>query len=165
MIDFTLTRANSSAQAAELAAKSPTAQQGATVRFIGGGTTLVDLMKLDVEMPRQVIDINRLALAQVTRNADGSLWHTTRMYCAIIRCSRRRCSRAHRASCAIWRRPAATYSNARDALIFVILNLPSAINGLRARAAQQSSDTTGFMRCWARVNIASRRIRRIWPLP
>ncbi len=73
MIDFTLTRANSSAQAAELAAKSPTAQQGATVRFIGGGTTLVDLMKLDVEMPRQVIDINRLALAQVTRNADGSL--------------------------------------------------------------------------------------------
>jgi xanthine dehydrogenase YagS FAD-binding subunit len=73
MIDFTLTKANSSAQATELAAKSPTAQQGATVRFIGGGTTLVDLMKLDVEMPRQVIDINRLALAQVTRNADGSL--------------------------------------------------------------------------------------------
>jgi xanthine dehydrogenase YagS FAD-binding subunit len=73
MIDFTLTRATSLGQATELAATSPTAQQGATVRFIAGGTTLVDLMKLDVETPRQVVDINRLALAQVTRNPDGSL--------------------------------------------------------------------------------------------
>jgi xanthine dehydrogenase YagS FAD-binding subunit len=73
MIDFTLTRAASAAQAVELGGASSTAQQGATVRFIAGGTTLVDLMKLDVETPRQVVDINRLALAQVTRNADGSL--------------------------------------------------------------------------------------------
>ena len=73
MIDFTLTRASSPGQATELAATSPTAQQGATVRFIAGGTTLVDLMKLDVETPRRVVDINRLALADVSRNADGSL--------------------------------------------------------------------------------------------
>jgi len=74
MIDFTLTRATSLGQATELAATSPTAQQGATVRFIAGGTTLVDLMKLDVETPRQVVDINRLALANVSRNVDGALW-------------------------------------------------------------------------------------------
>jgi xanthine dehydrogenase YagS FAD-binding subunit len=73
MIDFTLTKAGSAAQAVELGGASATAQQGATVRFIAGGTTLVDLMKLDVETPRQVVDINRLPLAQVTRNADGSL--------------------------------------------------------------------------------------------
>ena len=73
MIDFTLTKATSLGQATELAATSPTAQQGATVRFVAGGTTLVDLMKLDVEIPRQVVDINRLALASVSRNPDGSL--------------------------------------------------------------------------------------------
>jgi xanthine dehydrogenase YagS FAD-binding subunit len=73
MIDFTLTKAASTMQAVELGGASTTAQQGATVRFIAGGTTLVDLMKLDVETPRQVVDINRLGLAQVSRNADGSL--------------------------------------------------------------------------------------------
>jgi xanthine dehydrogenase YagS FAD-binding subunit len=73
MIDFTLTKAASTGQAVELGGASTTAQQGATVRFIAGGTTLVDLMKLDVERPRQVVDINRLGMAQVSRNADGSL--------------------------------------------------------------------------------------------
>ena len=73
MIDFTFTKAASTAQAVQLGAASTTAQQGATVRFIAGGTTLVDLMKLDVETPRQVIDINRLDLAQVIPNPDGSL--------------------------------------------------------------------------------------------
>jgi xanthine dehydrogenase YagS FAD-binding subunit len=73
MIDFTLTKAGSTAQAVQLGGASTTAQQGATVRFIAGGTTLVDLMKLDVETPRQVVDINRLELAQVMKNPDGSL--------------------------------------------------------------------------------------------
>ncbi len=73
MIDFTLTQASSSRQAVALGGASTTAQQGATVRFIAGGTTLVDLMKLDVETPRQVVDIHRLDLAQVTPGSDGSL--------------------------------------------------------------------------------------------
>lgn len=34
---------------------------GPGVRFIAGGTTLVDLMKLEVETPSRVVDINRLA--------------------------------------------------------------------------------------------------------
>jgi xanthine dehydrogenase YagS FAD-binding subunit len=33
--------------------------------FLAGGTTLLDLMKLDVQSPRQVIDINHLPLAQI----------------------------------------------------------------------------------------------------
>jgi xanthine dehydrogenase YagS FAD-binding subunit len=73
MIDFALSQASNPEQAVRLAASSQTAQQGAQVRFIAGGTTLVDLMKLDVERPRQVVDINRLSLSEVTRLPDGSL--------------------------------------------------------------------------------------------
>ena len=43
------------------------------VKFVAGGTTLVDLMKLDVERPAEVIDINSLPLADVTRTPDGGL--------------------------------------------------------------------------------------------
>src|SRR5689334_21034035 len=73
MIDFTLTRATDTAQASKQAAAAKTAQQGADTRFVAGGTTLVDLMKLDVETPRHVIDINRLDLARTERRPDGSL--------------------------------------------------------------------------------------------
>src|ERR1700716_3381435 len=34
-------------------------------KFLGGGTNLVDLMKMGVETPTQLIDINRLPLARV----------------------------------------------------------------------------------------------------
>ena len=39
------------------------------VRFLAGGTTLIDLMKLDVERPAEVIDINALPLAELEANA------------------------------------------------------------------------------------------------
>jgi xanthine dehydrogenase YagS FAD-binding subunit len=42
-------------------------------RFVAGGTTLLDLMKLNVERPEQVIDINRLPLDKVEPLADGGL--------------------------------------------------------------------------------------------
>jgi xanthine dehydrogenase YagS FAD-binding subunit len=73
MIDFALNRASSPAQASQQAASSKTAQQGAQVRFVAGGTTLIDLMKLDVETPTQVVDINRLDLARTEPQTDGSL--------------------------------------------------------------------------------------------
>lgn len=73
MIAFTLQRATDPAHASQQAATSKTAQQGADVRFVAGGTTLIDLMKLDVETPRRVIDINRLDLARTERRPDGSL--------------------------------------------------------------------------------------------
>ena len=73
MIDFTLTRADTPPQASQQAASSKTAQQGADIRFVGGGTTLIDLMKLDVETPRRIIDINHLDLARTERQSDGSL--------------------------------------------------------------------------------------------
>src|SRR5271155_2762227 len=60
-------------QAVQAGARSKTAQQFADVRFIAGGTTLVDLMKLDVERPNQVVDINTLPLAKIEPAPGGGL--------------------------------------------------------------------------------------------
>ena len=73
MKSFEFTRASSTAQAIAAAARSSTAQQGADIRFMAGGTTLLDLMKLNVEQPGQVIDINRLPLSAVASTSDGGL--------------------------------------------------------------------------------------------
>lgn len=71
MHTFELTRASDMAAAIQAGARSHTAQQGASVRFLAGGTTLVDLMKLDVEQPAEVVDISRLALEDITVQPDG----------------------------------------------------------------------------------------------
>jgi len=70
---FKFTKAADVPQAIQAAARSNTAQQGAQVRFVAGGTTLLDLMKLNVERPTQVIDINRLPLDKVERTPDGGV--------------------------------------------------------------------------------------------
>jgi xanthine dehydrogenase YagS FAD-binding subunit len=70
---FKFTKAADVAQAIQAGAASSTAQQGAQVRFIAGGTTLLDLMKLNVERPTQVVDINRLPLDKIERLPDGRL--------------------------------------------------------------------------------------------
>ena len=51
MHTFEFIRPPDAAAAIAAHAKSKTAQQGADVRFMGGGTTLIDLMKLNVETP------------------------------------------------------------------------------------------------------------------
>src|SRR5437870_4790496 len=40
-------------------------------KFLGGGTNLIDLMKMGVETPNELIDINRLPLAQIEELPDG----------------------------------------------------------------------------------------------
>jgi xanthine dehydrogenase YagS FAD-binding subunit len=42
-------------------------------KFLGGGTNLVDLMKLDVERPTVLVDITRLELAKVEDRPDGGV--------------------------------------------------------------------------------------------
>lgn len=42
-------------------------------RFVAGGTTLIDLMKLNVETPKVLVDINGLPLDRVEQTADGGL--------------------------------------------------------------------------------------------
>ena len=68
---FDYSRVESAAQAIAAGAKSKTAQQGANIRFIAGGTTLFDLMKLNVERPETLVDINHLPLDKVERTANG----------------------------------------------------------------------------------------------
>ena len=58
MQTFQYSRPTSVDQAIQAGARSKTAQQYADVRFAAGGTTLIDLMKLDVEQPNQLVDIN-----------------------------------------------------------------------------------------------------------
>jgi xanthine dehydrogenase YagS FAD-binding subunit len=70
---FEFTRPPNQAAAIATAAQSKTAQQGADVRFMGGGTTLIDLMKLNVETPDRVLDINRLPLDKTEATPDGGL--------------------------------------------------------------------------------------------
>ena len=70
---FQYIRARTIPEAIGIAAQSTTAQQGAPVRFVAGGTTLVDLMKLDVERPTRLVDINHLELNKVERTSDGGL--------------------------------------------------------------------------------------------
>ena len=39
-------------------------------KFLGGGTNLIDLMKMGVETPNELVDINRLSLAQIEELPD-----------------------------------------------------------------------------------------------
>jgi xanthine dehydrogenase YagS FAD-binding subunit len=97
---FEFIRPRDSAAAIAAAAQSKTAQQGAEMRFMGGGTTLIDLMKLNVETPTRLLDINRLPLGQIDNRPEGGLkiverWFATRTWpttagAKTIRCCRRR---------------------------------------------------------------------------
>ena len=73
MKTFEFIRPANSAAAITTAAKAKTGQQGAEVRYIAGGTTLIDLMKLNVETPGRLLDINRLPLDKIETTADGGL--------------------------------------------------------------------------------------------
>src|SRR4051812_670427 len=67
MKSFTYERARSPAEAAAAAART----QGA--KFIAGGTNLLDLMKLQIETPTHLIDVNGLALDKIEATRDGGL--------------------------------------------------------------------------------------------
>src|SRR6184192_3974887 len=70
---FELSRADDPGQAIAAGAKATTAQQGADIRFIAGGTTLIDLMKLNVETPQKVVDVTHLPFGKIETLADGGL--------------------------------------------------------------------------------------------
>ncbi|MGA8816346.1 MAG: xanthine dehydrogenase family protein subunit M [Xanthobacteraceae bacterium] len=67
MKSFTYERATSPAEAASAAAHVPGA------KFIAGGTNLLDLMKLQIETPSHLIDVNNLALDKIEAMPDGGL--------------------------------------------------------------------------------------------
>jgi xanthine dehydrogenase YagS FAD-binding subunit len=67
MKPFTYERVNSPAEAVAAAARAPDA------RFIAGGTNLLDLMKLQIETPGHLIDVNGLALDRIETTPEGGL--------------------------------------------------------------------------------------------
>ncbi|MGC2323890.1 MAG: xanthine dehydrogenase family protein subunit M [Terriglobales bacterium] len=73
MHSFEFTRPANAAAAITVAGQAKTSQQGADVRFLAGGTTLIDLMKLDVETPARLLDINRLPFDEIEEMPDSGL--------------------------------------------------------------------------------------------
>jgi xanthine dehydrogenase YagS FAD-binding subunit len=65
--EFSYERAGDTAAAVAAAAARP------EVRYLGGGTNLVDLMRLGVERPAHLVDVTRLSHAAIERTADGGL--------------------------------------------------------------------------------------------
>jgi len=66
MVPFTFAKARSEREALDRV-RQPNAV------FIAGGTTLLDLMKLNVQTPASLVDINSLPLDKIEVRADGSL--------------------------------------------------------------------------------------------
>ncbi len=64
---FTYERATSARDAAARMGRTPGAA------FIAGGTNLLDLMKLEIETPVHLIDINRIGLDRIEDTSDGGL--------------------------------------------------------------------------------------------
>jgi xanthine dehydrogenase YagS FAD-binding subunit len=64
---FTYERVQSPAEAALAASRHPGS------RFIAGGTNLLDLMKLEIETPAHLIDVNGLDLDKIEASSDGGL--------------------------------------------------------------------------------------------
>src|SRR6201987_6146386 len=67
MRPFTFERAHTPADAAAAAARRPGA------KFVAGGTNLLDLMKLEIETPSHLVDVNGLGLDKIESTPDGGL--------------------------------------------------------------------------------------------
>ena len=67
MKPFTYERARTPAEAAAAVARRPGA------KFIAGGTNLLDLMKLEIETPAHLVDVQELKLDRIERVGDGGL--------------------------------------------------------------------------------------------
>jgi xanthine dehydrogenase YagS FAD-binding subunit len=64
---FSYERVSSAQAAAAAVSNNPDA------KFIAGGTNLLDLMKLEIETPSHLVDVNGLGLDKVERTSDGGL--------------------------------------------------------------------------------------------
>ncbi len=170
MKSFEFTRPNDAAGAVATAAKAKTAQQGANIRFIAGGTTLVDLMKLNVETPAQLVDINRLPLDKIEATPGGGLKigatvrnsdlaHDARVkrdYSVLSQAILQGAS----AQLATWRRRPEICCSGRDVFTFVIPRC-LATSESRVAAALRLPATIECLRCWVRAKIVSPRTHLI----
>ena len=148
MRPFTYERAKSPAEAAASAAH----KSGA--KFIAGGTNLLDLMKLEIEAPQHLIDVNGLSLDKIeplpdggmrigalVRNSDLAADKTIRRDYALLYAH---WWPARPVSCATRRRPRATFCSERVALTSMIPTSP-ATNAGPGAGAPRLAVSTGSM--------------------
>jgi xanthine dehydrogenase YagS FAD-binding subunit len=64
---FTYERVQNPAEAIAAVVRTPGA------KFISGGTNLLDLMKLQIETPTHLVDVNRLGLDKIEQTPEGGL--------------------------------------------------------------------------------------------
>ena len=167
MRSFTYERANSPADAAAAAARH------ADAKFIAGGTNLLDLMKLEIETPAHLIDVNGLALDKIEPAADGGLRigalvrNTDLAADSRIRRDYGVLSRALLAGASgQLRNMATTAGNLLQRTrcpYFYDTNQPCNKTGPGA-AAPRSAASTASMRWLAQAMLASRPIRATWRL-
>jgi FAD binding domain in molybdopterin dehydrogenase len=130
----------------------------ATVQPLAGGTTLIDLMKLDVMRPSTVVDINPLAgewsmidfkdgnlrLGALARMSDVAADSgVLRNYPVVADALKLAAS----PSFAIWRPLAAMSCSASGAAISGMSAMAIATSAIRDRVVQRSKDSTAAMRC------------------
>ena len=131
-------------------------------KFIAGGTNLLDLMKLEIETPAHLIDVNGLALDKIEADAGrrpahrrAGAQHRPRRRCARAARLRRAVARARspapRANCATRRRRRATCCSARAAPISTTPTSP-ATSASPAAAARRIG---GFSRAAWRSSASS----------
>jgi xanthine dehydrogenase YagS FAD-binding subunit len=124
MKPFTYERAKSPADAAAAAARNPNA------KFIAGGTNLLDLMKLEIETPKHLIDVNGLGLDKIEPTPDGGL----RIGALVRNTDLAADERIRRDYGVLSRARLATCSNAPAARIFTTPTMPATSVNLAAAA-------------------------------
>ncbi len=162
MNPFRYERASDASAAIAMLAQAPSAA------FLGGGTNLVDLMKLGVAQPDLLIDVAHLPYDRIellpdggirigaaVRNSDLAADHTIR--------ARRRCLRAPRASYATWPQPVEICCSVRGASTSRMCR-SRATSASRAAAVPRAKAITATWLSSEHRRRALRRIHRTWLL-
>ena len=146
-------------------------------RYLAGGTTLIDLMKLGVMRPDRVVDINdldrtnagriefagdRLRLGALTRMSTVADHPDVRRDFPVIAQS---LQLAASGKSEIWLHSAEMCCSEPAAAIFATPPIPIVTNASRAQDARLSPGSIAPTRSWARAMGASRHIRAISPRP
>ena len=164
MKSFTYERATSPAEAAA-AARLPGA------KFIAGGTNLLDLMKLQIEAPSHLIDVNGLALDKIEATPDGGLRigalmrNTDLAADARVRRDYALLARALLAGASGQLRNKATTAGnllQRTRCPYFMTPTSRAISESPAAAARRSAASAASLLLWGSAKPASQHIRATW---
>jgi xanthine dehydrogenase YagS FAD-binding subunit len=131
----------------------------AAIQPLAGGTTLIDLMKLDVMRPSAVVDINSLSPGWSAINLEGGNLRLGALagcrmsppmarYRTAIPLSPMRSSSPRALSSGIWRRSAATFCSGHVAPISAMSAMTIATSAIRGPAAPRWKVLIAPMRYW-----------------